>query len=196
MDRLRRWPYTDRTHFVCQRTPCPDAACDRRRVRPRLSILIEPRGGRHLPFVFNSPHAGASIPPSFLAASRLDALALRRSEDAFVDELFAPSPDLGARCWRRAFPRAYLDVNREPYELDPRMFDGRLPPFANTRSHARRRRARHDRRASSPTGRRSIAGACRVDEALRRIEWLYKPYHRDAAPAGAPHARDASARQS
>jgi N-formylglutamate amidohydrolase len=32
------------------------------------------------------------------------------------------------------FPRSYVDVNREPYELDPRMFTGRLPSFANTRS--------------------------------------------------------------
>ena len=35
---------------------------------------------------------------------------------------------------RAHFPRCYVDVNREPYELDPRMFDGRLPSFANTRS--------------------------------------------------------------
>ena len=35
---------------------------------------------------------------------------------------------------RAHFPRCFVDVNREPYELDPRMFDGRLPSFANTRS--------------------------------------------------------------
>ncbi len=61
-------------------------------------------------------------------------MALRRSEDAFVDELFADVVALGAPLMAARFPRAYLDVNREPYELDPRMFDGRLPPFANTRS--------------------------------------------------------------
>ena len=61
-------------------------------------------------------------------------MALRRSEDAFVDELFADVVALGAPLMTARFPRAYLDVNREPYELDPRMFDGRLPPFANTRS--------------------------------------------------------------
>ena len=75
-----------------------------------------------------------SIRPPFSPSSRLDALALRRSEDAFVDELFAPMVDLGAPLMAARFPRAFLDLNREPYELDPRMFEGRLPAFANTRS--------------------------------------------------------------
>ena len=87
-----------------------------------------------VPFVFNAPHAGAIYPAAFLASSRLDALALRRSEDAFVDELIEPLAMLGAPLMTARFPRAYLDVNREPYELDPRMFEGRLLPFANTRS--------------------------------------------------------------
>ena len=51
-----------------------------------------------------------------------------------MDELFAPVTELGAPLMAARFPRAYLDLNREPYELDSRMFDGRLPPFANTRS--------------------------------------------------------------
>ena len=87
-----------------------------------------------LPFVFNTGHSGSVYPPAFLAASRLQPLALRRSEDAHVERLFAPVVTMGAPLLRANFPRAYLDVNREPYELDPRMFDGRLPPFANTRS--------------------------------------------------------------
>ena len=90
--------------------------------------------GRRFRSSSTSPHAGAVYPARFLAASRLDALALRRSEDAFVDALFAGVVALGAPLMTARFPRAYLDVNREPYELDPRMFDGRLPPFANTRS--------------------------------------------------------------
>ena len=86
------------------------------------------------PLVFSSPHSGSTYPQRFLAASRLDPLTLRRSEDAFVDELFLPCVGLGAPLLRALFPRAYLDVNREPYELDPQIFDGRLPDFANTRS--------------------------------------------------------------
>ena len=41
-----------------------------------------------VPLVFNSPHSGRVYPKAFLAASRLDSLALRRSEDAYVEELF------------------------------------------------------------------------------------------------------------
>src|SRR3974390_1292777 len=86
------------------------------------------------PLVFSSPHSGSIYPERFLAASRLDPLTLRRSEDAFVDELFLPCVALGAPLLRARFPRAYLDVNREPYELDPKVFDGALPEYANTRS--------------------------------------------------------------
>ena len=86
------------------------------------------------PVVFNSPHSGARYPRRFLAASRLDALALRRSEDAFVDELFLPCVALGAPLLRAHFPRAFLDLNREAFELDPQMFEGALPEIANTRS--------------------------------------------------------------
>jgi N-formylglutamate amidohydrolase len=128
------------------------------------------------PLVLSSPHSGAVYPRRFLESSRLDALALRRSEDAFVDELFGGVRDLGAPLIRARFPRAYLDLNREPYELDPRMFDGRLPPFANTRSV----------RVAGGLGtiarvvgesQEIYAGRLSVTEALARIERLYKPYH-------------------
>lgn len=138
--------------------------------------VTEP-AGQTVPFVFNVPHAGAVYPEAFLASSRLDAMALRRSEDAFVDELFSSVVDLGAPLMAARFPRAYLDLNREPYELDSRMFDGRLPPFANTRSM----------RVAGGLGTipRIVADGQEiyrfrlpVEEALLRIEWLYKPYHR------------------
>ena len=84
-----------------------------------------------LPFVYNSPHSGRCYPISFLESARLDSHEIRRSEDHFVDELFAAAPEIGAPLLKANFPRAYLDVNREPYELDPRMFEGTLPPYAN-----------------------------------------------------------------
>ncbi|MGH6853200.1 MAG: N-formylglutamate amidohydrolase, partial [Methylocella sp.] len=86
------------------------------------------------PLVFSSPHSGNVYPRRFLDAARLDEAVLRRSEDAFVDALFGGVAALGAPLIKARFPRAYLDLNREPYELDPRMFEGRLPAFANTRS--------------------------------------------------------------
>jgi N-formylglutamate amidohydrolase len=79
-----------------------------------------------LPFVFASPHSGRVYPASLTGRSRLDALSLRRSEDAFVDELFAGVPGLGAPLIAARFPRAYCDANRGPAELDPGMFSGPL----------------------------------------------------------------------
>jgi N-formylglutamate deformylase len=129
------------------------------------------------PVVCNSPHSGCFYPAKFMALTRLDLPTLRRSEDTFVDELFADAVRLGVPLMRAHFPRAFLDVNREPYELDPRMFDGRLPTFANTRSL----------RVAGGLGTIArVVGDAReiydrrlpVDEALRRIELYYKPYHR------------------
>src|SRR5437762_20320 len=87
-----------------------------------------------IPLILASPHSGACYPPALLAASRLDPHALRRSEDSFVDEIFAAGPALGAPLLRARFARAYLDANREPYELDPQMFEDALPDFVNTTS--------------------------------------------------------------
>jgi len=128
------------------------------------------------PLVFSSPHSGSTYPERFLAASRLDPLTLRRSEDAFVDELFLPCVALGAPLLRARFPRAYLDVNREPYELDPQVFDGPLPDFANVRSL----------RVAVGLGTvpRVVGDAQQIyrrpmpiSEGLARIEAFYRPYH-------------------
>src|SRR3984893_6776994 len=130
------------------------------------------------PLVFSSPHSGNVYPRRFLEAARLDEGMLRRSEDAFVDALFGGVAALGAPLIKARFPRAYLDLNREPYELDPRMFEGRLPAFANTRSL---------RVAGGLATIARVVGDAReiydrrlpVDEALGRIELYYKPYHRE-----------------
>jgi N-formylglutamate deformylase len=138
--------------------------------------ILEPEQWRG-PVVFNSPHSGRVYPRDFLAKSRLDLSTLRRSEVSFVDELIAGVVARGYPVMRAHFPRCYIDVNREPYELDPRMFHGRLPSFANTRSM----------RVAGGLGTvaRVVGDAqeiydqrIAVDDALQRIESLYKPYHR------------------
>jgi N-formylglutamate amidohydrolase len=138
--------------------------------------VIEPAHWRG-PVLFNSPHSGKVYPRAFLAASRLELATLRRSEDSLVDELALGVITRGYPLMRAHFPRCYVDVNREPYELDPRMFEGRLPSFANTRSMrvagGLGTVARVVGEAQEIYGRRIP-----VDEAIRRIEGLYKPYHR------------------
>ena len=92
--------------------------------------LIRPRR-QTAPLVFSSAHSGRAYPPHFVAAARLDPLRLRRSEDGFVDQLYAAAPDLGAPLLTANFPRAYCDANREPWELDPAMFEDVLPDYVN-----------------------------------------------------------------
>ena len=129
-----------------------------------------------IPFVYNSPHSGRIYPPEFIAQSRLEGISIRRSEDHYVDELFGAAVDLGAPLLLANFPRAYLDVNREPYELDPRMFDGLLPPYANINSL----------RVAGGLGTiprivaenmEIYARRLPVQEGLERVESVYKPYH-------------------
>jgi N-formylglutamate deformylase len=86
------------------------------------------------PVVLASAHSGRVYPPAFIAASRLDALRLRRSEDSFVDELFAAAPALGMPLLAATFPRAWCDANREAWELDPTMFHEPLPGWVNSAS--------------------------------------------------------------
>ncbi len=87
-----------------------------------------------VPLVFASPHSGRNYPPGFVAATRLDPLSLRRSEDCFVDELFEAAPSLGVPLLSATFPRAFCDPNREAWELDPAMFHETLPDWVNTTS--------------------------------------------------------------
>jgi N-formylglutamate amidohydrolase len=132
------------------------------------------------PLIFNSPHSGRIYPSTFLAASRLDSRALRRSEDAYVEELFAFVAELGAPLLYAHFPRADLDVNREPYELDPALFRDGLPHFANTQSvrvvgglgTIARIVSESDEIYREPLS---------VRAALERINRLYTPYHETLA---------------
>lgn len=141
-------------------------------------FVVRSTAEQRVPYVFNSPHSGSHYPPRFLAMSRLDAKAIRRSEDCYVDELFAGAVTLGAPMLAANFPRAYLDANREPWELDPRMFVDPLPAHANIRS-ARVAGGLGTVPRLVGEGQEIYAGKLRLSEAVMRIETLYKPYHEE-----------------
>ena len=129
-----------------------------------------------MPFVFSSPHSGRNYQDSFITTSKLDSLTLRRSEDSFVDDLYAEAPNCGAPFLKALFPRAYLDPNREAYELDQGMFLEPLPNFVNTTSPRVL--------AGLGTLPRVIANGdeiykdkLRFKEAKHRIDTFYFPYH-------------------
>ena len=125
------------------------------------------------PFVFSSPHSGRDYPADFLAASLLDPLTQRSSEDAFVDRIFAAAPAHGAPLIAARAPRAWLDLNRAPDELDPALIEG-AP------------RAPHNPRISSglgviprvvANGRVIHPGRISLAEAQARIDRAWHPYH-------------------
>jgi len=136
-------------------------------IKPRRQIA---------PVLFNSAHSGRDYPERFLAMTQLDHISIRQSEDAFVDEVFSRAPSMGAPLLRAHFPRAYLDVNREPFELDPNMFREKLPSRFNTTSP----------RVAAGLGTiaRIVAESkliyrerLSLDDAAMRIDGIYKPYH-------------------
>lgn len=128
------------------------------------------------PFIFNSPHSGRIYPSVFVKTSRLSPQALRMSEDLFIDRLFAPVTENGAALMSARFPRAYLDLNRQPFELDPALFAEKLPDYANSSSL----------RVLGGLGtiprlvnenEEIYAAPLPLSVALARVERLYRPYH-------------------
>ena len=143
---------------------------------PPAPFAIRAPDEQTLPLVFASPHSGSFYPNTFVESSVLGPLDLRRSEDSFVDEIFGSAPELGAPLIHALFPRAYVDANREPFELDPTMFLDELPDYANTRSP----------RVAAALGTiaRVVTNGANIyrkklsfHEALSRIRSYYWPYH-------------------
>jgi N-formylglutamate amidohydrolase len=129
-----------------------------------------------IPIVLNSPHSGQHIPPELLEKSRLSDRELRRSEDAFVDELFAGCVDLGVPMLRALLSRAYMDLNREPYEFDQRMFGETLPGFMNTTSPRVLCGLGTIPRVVAE-GEEIYSEKLSVAAAIARVEHIYRPYH-------------------
>ncbi len=142
---------------------------------PPAFSLLQP-DQQMVPFVFNSPHSGRYYPQSFIDGSLLDPHTIRQSEDFLVDELFASVIELGIPMLRANYARAYLDVNREPYELDANMFAGELPDYSNTNS-VRVAGGLGTVPRIVAEGQEIYRDKLVVDEVLERIQNLYKPYH-------------------
>lgn len=123
--------------------------------------------------VFASPHSGRAYPPAFLRKALLDETEIRSSEDAFVDKLFAGATDYGAPFLQAKAPRAFLDLNRGPEELDPALIEGI-------------RRMSHNPRVASglgviprvvANGRAIYRGKLSLAEAHGRLSNYWRPYH-------------------
>jgi N-formylglutamate amidohydrolase len=138
-------------------------------------VLIEPLR-RTAPLIFASPHSGRRYPPELLADARVSLISLRRSEDTYVDELFAGAAAHGAAVLSAAVARAYVDLNRDPGELDPDMFDERPPPNVHATS-ARVQAGLGAIPRVSGDGQNIYRRKLSLHEAERRIANVHRPYH-------------------
>ncbi|CAN5860889.1 N-formylglutamate amidohydrolase [soil metagenome] len=128
------------------------------------------------PVVVASPHSGSVYPAAFVAQAAVTLTTLRRAEDAFVDELFSAAPSLGIPFLAARFPRSFVDANREPYELDPGMFEGPLPRKLNHRTTRVAAGLGMIPRVAA-SGEAIYRGRLPSDEIERRLETCWRPYH-------------------
>jgi N-formylglutamate amidohydrolase len=125
------------------------------------------------PVVVASPHSGRHYPAEFLRASVLDERAIRSSEDAFMDMLVEEAPRLGAPVIAAEYPRAWLDLNRSPEEMDPAVVEGvgrvvQTPRISSGLGVIPRVVA---------NGRAIYRGKLSRAEAEARIAQVWRPYH-------------------
>jgi N-formylglutamate amidohydrolase len=137
--------------------------------------VLHPESGS-VPLVLSSPHSGEIYPPSLLSEIRVQLGQLRSLEDRWVDRLFGCATELGAPLLRARFARAFVDPNREAFELDAALFEGPLPAYVNAGSA---KALAGLGTIPSRVGGKAIYRA-RLDfaEAERRIRLAYWPYHR------------------
>ena len=129
------------------------------------------------PLIFSSPHSGRLYPSDMMAAAVLDADAIRRSEDVFVDGLVGQAPSFGIPLLSARYARAYIDVNRQPYELDQGMFADKLPAYADART-ARVAAGLGSIAKVVAEGQEIYRGKLLFADARQRIDGVHRPYHR------------------
>ena len=142
----------------------------------RVRRAAEPGAPPPTPVIFASPHSGRLYPDDMMSATRLDAQAIRSSEDAFVDQLVDAAPEAGAALITANYARAYIDVNRNAFELDPAMFADALPDFARSRT-ARVAAGLGAIAKVVSEGQEIYARKLTFAEAQSRIEGAHRPYH-------------------
>ena len=133
-------------------------------------------GAPATPLIFASPHSGRVYPPEMLEAVAVGEALMRRSEDAFVDELIAAAPAAGVTVLTAGYGRAYFDLNRDPWELDPAMFEDELPPHVQGRT-ARVAAGLGAIARLAGEGQKIYGRKLRFAEAEDRIRTAHRPYH-------------------
>ncbi|MEQ9316742.1 MAG: N-formylglutamate amidohydrolase [Henriciella sp.] len=129
-----------------------------------------------VPIVCASPHSGNHYPDEMLNKLRVPLMDLRRTEDAFVDRLFASAPEAGATLITANYARSYVDLNRDARELDPEMIDGELPgPVAAPSPRVQAGLGCFPRIGAR--GENIYSGTISAEEARFRLDGVHAPYH-------------------
>lgn len=133
-----------------------------------------------IPVLIAVPHAGRSYPAPLLAAMRHPHAAPLRLEDRLADMIATKvAEESGAALLVAHAPRAMIDLNRAPEDMDWDMVAG-TPPSGTLR-HAAGRRARSGL-GLVPRRLQGLGELWRerlpVDELQARIELVHRPYHR------------------
>ncbi len=145
-------------------------------VPPAPFQVLTPDRPADAPFLFSSPHSGRHYPAAFRHQARLGRLDLRRSEDCFVDELVRPVTGLGAPLIHAAYGRAYVDLNRDPRELDPLLIDP-CPPAVPLSATERVAAGLGVIPRVVASGMPIYARRIPLDEAMERLATIHRPYH-------------------
>jgi len=128
------------------------------------------------PVLFASPHSGRHYPDDFLSCICVPEIDLRRTEDAFIDELFSASVLQGAVLLKANYPRSYVDLNRSANELDHDMFSDGLPrPAGRPTAHVLAGLGCLPR--ISAAGAQIYAGKLRRAEGEARLTEIHDVYH-------------------
>ena len=140
---------------------------------PRKTFRLTEPAVMTAPVIVSSPHSGREYDWDFLTSSILDSDRIRSSEDAFVDVLLDHVPALGVPLLAAEMPRAFLDLNRAPEELDPAVI--RDLPRGQTNPRINSGLGVIPRVVAQ--GRAIYEGKISHREARQRIDRVWRPYH-------------------
>lgn len=129
------------------------------------------------PIVYGSTHSGRHYPKQLLHRSRLGREALRLGEDPYVDALLEAVGAHGVPRLCARYARAYVDLNRDPRELDPTLIDP-APPAAELRASDRVSAGLGVLPRALAPGEPIYDGKLPLAEAEARIATAHEPFHR------------------
>lgn len=138
-------------------------------------VLVEP-AETVVPVIFASPHSGSFYPEDFQDQLIVPLMDLRRTEDAFVDQLFAGVAAMGAVQISGTHGRAYVDLNRDARELDESMFQDGAPRTTGQQS-ARVKAGLGSLPRVGASGREIYRHKLSRDEGRLRLDHIHDGYH-------------------